>query len=270
MEFYGLFGESLSHSLSPTIHRRIYSAWGIKAAYKCFEIPSLELKSAVDALRTLSIAGVNVTIPYKEQIISYLDELSQLSKELQAVNTIKNDHGKLIGYNTDYAGFDLIFKRRNWSVKNRRVTVLGTGGAAKTVIAYLRDQQAEEIAVISRSPERFEDTKMITYIDYDALDTLSGDILINTTPVGMYPYIDETPAKESVIRSFDTLIDLIYNPNKTRFLSLGEKNGKETANGLDMLVGQAVRSVEIWQDISIESSLVDELISELQRNGIDI
>lgn len=269
MEFYGLFGEALSHSLSPELHKVIYQKIGINAAYKSFSFPTVYLKPATEGIRILSINGVNVTIPYKEKIIPYLDELDPFAEKLRAVNTIQNQNGKLVGYNTDYAGFGLIFTRRNWKLKDKSAVILGTGGAAKIVEAYLIDQGVKQIIIVSRSPEKYKNTHITTYTSYNNIQSLSGDFLINTTPVGMYPNVDDTPVTESTIQRFSMLIDLIYNPQETKFLSLGHQHNKQTANGLDMLVGQAVRAVEIWENLSIEERIIDELIEKFKKKRVD-
>lgn len=265
MKFYGLFGESLVHSHSPSLHKMIYQKIELDAAYKLFEFPKTQLKEAVDAVRVLSIKGVNVTIPYKEFVIPFLDEISPLAKKLGAVNTIENVQGKLIGHNTDYDGFGLILTRRQWDVKGKIAVILGSGGASKTVESYLMDHGIQMIYIVSRSPERFENTKKKKYTNYEDAQSLKGDILINTSPVGMYPHINESPLSETSIQQFDQLIDLIYNPSETTFLRLGRENNKQIANGLDMLVGQAIRSVEIWENCSIDEKITEELISEWKK-----
>jgi len=267
MKFYGLLGESLVHSHSPSLHKLIYQKVGLDAAYKLFEFPSTQLEQAIDGIRTLSINGVNVTIPYKEAVIPYLDEVSPFAKKLGAVNTIENANGRLIGHNTDYDGFGLILTRRQWDVNGKIAVVLGSGGASKTVEAYLMDHGIKMIYIVSRNPERFKDTKNKQYTNYEGAQSLTGDFLINTSPVGMYPNVNETPLSETTIQKFDYLIDLIYNPSETTFLRLGRKNNKQTANGLDMLVGQAVRAVEIWEKCSIDEQVTEELISEWKRQN---
>ncbi|UJF16033.1 shikimate dehydrogenase [Jeotgalibaca sp. MA1X17-3] len=262
MNFYGLLGETLGHSFSPRLHKLIYQKTKVDAAYKLFPFPPKELQQAMDGIRTLSIEGVNVTIPYKEAVLPYLDEVDSFAKKLGAVNTIKNINGKLIGYNTDYNGFGLILNRRNWDVNGKVAVILGSGGAAKTVEAYLVDHGIRQIYIVTRSPERFEHTENKTYVNYEEVQSLCGDYLINTTPIGMYPDCKSTPVNEKTIQNFDYIIDLIYNPTETALLKLGSKNSKQTANGLDMLVGQAVRAVEIWQESSIDEEIIEQLIFE--------
>ncbi|MFC6464691.1 shikimate dehydrogenase [Marinilactibacillus sp. GCM10026970] len=265
MHFYGLFGESLSHTLSPALHKRIYQLLRIDAAYKAFAFKPALLEQAVSGVKALTINGVNVTIPYKEKVMPYLDEIDSFAEKLNAVNTIEHKNGKLIGHNTDYAGFSLIFQRRNWTIKDKTAVILGTGGAAKIVEAYLLDQGIEQLIIASRSPEKYEDTTKKTYTTYDSLSSYSGDYLINTTPVGMYPEMNDSPVDASIVEQFGTIIDLIYNPEVTNLLKMGNQLHKETANGLEMLVGQAVRAVEIWENCMIEDSLIDELIEYFQN-----
>ena len=268
MNFYGLLGESLVHSHSPSLHKLIYQKVGLDAAYKLFAFPPAQLKQAMDGIRTLSINGVNITIPYKEAVIPYLDEVGPLAKKMGAVNTIENANGKLIGHNTDYAGFGLILSRRQWEVNGKIAVILGSGGASKTVEAYLMDYGIKMIYIVSRRPERFKNTENKRYTNYEEAQSLMGDFLINTSPVGMYPNINQSPLSEKTIQQFDYLIDLVYNPSETTFLRLGRENNKQTANGLDMLVGQAVRAIEIWEKCSIGEQVTEELISEWKtKNG---
>ncbi|WP_035051122.1 shikimate dehydrogenase family protein [Carnobacterium pleistocenium] len=262
MNVYGLFGESLVHSYSPSLHKLIYQKIGLEAAYQLFAFPPTQLKQAMDGIRTLSINGVNVTMPYKEASISYLDEIDLFAQKLGAVNTIENVNGKLIGHNTDYDGFGLILTRRGWEIRGKIAVILGSGGSSKMVEAYLMDHGIKRLYIVSRNPERFKNTSKKKYTNYEEVQSLTGDFLINTSPVGMYPNNKATPLNEKTIKRFDRLIDLIYNPSETTFLRLGRENSKQTANGLDMLVGQAVRAVEIWENCSIDEKVTEELITE--------
>lgn len=265
MNIYRLFGESLSHSLSPEIHKEIYRYIGAEAAYSLFPFSPENLEQAIQGVRTLSIQGVNVTIPYKESVLPYLDTIDEHAKQMQAVNTIHHEDDKLVGYNTDYDGFGLIFDRRGWEITGKTAVVLGTGGAAKMAVYYLKQNGAKQIFVVSRSPEKYQSENRVHYIGYTELPNITGDFLINTTPVGMYPNTENTPVDESVIQSFDFLIDLIYNPYETRFLALGNSLNKQTANGMDMLIGQAVKSVEIWEDVTIDSKVTNQLIDQFSK-----
>lgn len=246
MKFYGLFGKTLGHSISPQIHKKIYEVAGIIAAYKTFEIDEDELPAALESLRILGIHGANITIPYKQDFIPLINKLSPLAERLHSVNTIKNVNGAFEGHNTDYDGIALTFDLKNWDVKGKQTYILGSGGASLAIAHYFKDQGAASITIVSRSAG--EMTGPWEYIDYTELKVRSGDYLVNCTPIGMYPNVDATPVDEAVIAKFSHLFDMTYNPAITKFLKIGNSLGKDTVNGLDMLVGQAIRSVEIWED----------------------
>ncbi|EXJ22699.1 Shikimate 5-dehydrogenase I alpha [Alkalibacterium sp. AK22] len=265
MKFYGLFGEKLTHSLSPQLHKEIYKRAGINAAYKTFPFPPDQLHQAVNSLKILSISGTNVTIPYKKAVMPFLDKIDPVAQKLGVVNTIANKDGKLTGYNTDYDGFDLLFKRRSWSVQDKDVTVLGTGGSSQMVVAYLKDHGARSITLVSRSVKEAVEDERLRYLTYEDSAEISGHFLINTTPVGMYPNADSCPVDPAVISRFDALIDLIYNPMETVFLKEARERGKPGVNGLEMLIGQAVRAAEIWEDQTFPEELTDSLIKDYEQ-----
>lgn len=264
MKFYGLFGYPLGHSISPAIHHKIYELAEIEGAYKKFEVAEEDLKLAIQGVKVLGIAGANVTIPYKEKVMPLLDEVSQRSQRLHSVNTIKNTAGILTGYNTDYDGIALTFKIRNWQVAGKDIYVLGSGGASNGVTYFLSDQGARSITVVSRSPEKYEGPW--NCIDYQSLAQVKGDYLINCTPVGMYPKVDVSPVVKETLNHFKIAFDMIYNPAETLFLQYAREAGLDYANGLDMLVGQAIRSVEIWEDRKFEDSLVMEILDYFRKN----
>lgn len=262
MKFYGLIGETLTHSLSPQLHKEIYKRAGIPAAYKNFPLPSSKIEQATEAIRVLSISGSNVTIPYKEAVMPFLDEIDPTAENLGVVNTILNTDGHLKGYNTDYEGFGLLFTRRNWTLKDKHVTVLGTGGSSKMVVQYVKDHGAASITLVSRTPKETDEKGLVTYRTYDNLKDLKGDFLINTTPVGMYPNTASSPVPEAVIEDFKACIDLIYNPLETVFLKMARDNDTPAVNGLEMLIGQAIKSVEIWEHQTLSETLTDDLLRD--------
>ena len=263
MEFYGLLGEKLSHSLSPQIHKRIFELTGNSGAYKLFPVPRERLKSIGECIKLFGIKGMNVTIPYKEEIINQLDYISDEAKKIGAVNTIHLIDGKLYGYNTDYYGFGKMLDINEIKIKGKRAVILGTGGAAKAVVAYLQDNGVNEIYLVSRNKENSNINKSLKMIDYQELKDLDGDILINTTPVGMYPNIGQSPVSEDIIIKYNAVVDLIYNPRETEILRIAKLNGKKTCDGLYMLVGQAVKSQEIWQGMNIDNKVTNIIYKEL-------
>ncbi|MDU4429224.1 shikimate dehydrogenase, partial [Clostridium sp.] len=189
MEFYGLLGEKLSHSLSPQIHKRIFDLIGIEGAYKLFPVPKDKVKKLGEGIKIFGIRGMNVTIPYKKEVMDQLDFISDEARKIGAVNTISLENGKLYGYNTDYYGFGCMLDINKIEVKDKRAVVLGTGGAAKAVVTYLQDKGVKELFVVSRNKVNNNWNGEVNLIDYSDLQSLEGDLLINTTPVGMYPNV---------------------------------------------------------------------------------
>lgn len=264
LKFYGLFGNPLGHSISPQLHKKIYQVAKIEAAYKNFEIAAQELAPALEAMKILDIRGANVTIPYKQDFLPLLDTLSPLAERLYSVNTIRNNQGILEGYNTDYHGIALTFARRNWQVKGKQVFLLGSGGASHAAAHFFKDQGAAAVTIVSRSASSQEGEW--DYISYEELAQRSGDILVNCTPLGMYPRMDASPVKKETIAAFSIVFDMIYNPAETLLLKWAKELEKEYANGLDMLVGQAIRSVEIWEERKLSAGEVDEILAHFREN----
>lgn len=266
MDFYGLIGEKLPHSLSPKIHNALFKSLDIEGAYKLFEVEKEELGKAIDSLKILKIKGINVTIPYKQDVMEYLDFISEEAKKIGAVNTIHLNDGKLYGYNTDYFGFGTIIKNNDIEVRESIVMVLGNGGAAKAIITYLLDEGIKKIYLVSRKSKDNSsyDDERIECKSYEEITHIKGDILINSTPLGMYPHIDETPTHEDIISNFNVLIDIIYNPKETEFLKIGKALNKKVCGGIEMLVGQAIKAEEIWQGISLDNEVTKELYSIFQ------
>lgn len=243
MKRYGLIGHPLGHSFSKAYFTEKFEREGLDCEYLNFDLPSLDELREV----TKQSNGFNVTIPYKESIIPYLDDLDETAKEIGAVNTVKVlDDGRMIGYNTDVIGLNTIFPRAlPWAdgvLPLRGALVLGTGGASKAV-QYVLKKNNIPFHLVSRDPSKGH----FTY------DTLSPDItkehllIINATPVGMTPHINEAPLIPfEAITPQHVLFDLIYNPEETLFLRNGKVKGALTINGLSMLHAQAEASWEIW------------------------
>ncbi|WP_244834634.1 shikimate dehydrogenase [Clostridium sp. BJN0001] len=266
MDFYGLFGEKLGHSLSPEIHNTFFKICNIEGAYKLFEVEKENLKDAVLGLKALKIKGANVTIPYKVEIMKYLDFISDEAKKIKAVNTVCLKDGKLYGYNTDYFGFSDIIRKNNIDIDKKTAMVLGNGGACKAVITYLLDNNIEKVYLISRrknTENDFDDNRVILKT-YDEISDIKGKVLINTTPVGMYPNCGKSVVDEDIIRNFDVLIDIVYNPAETEFLKIGKKLNKKVYGGMTMLIGQAIKSEEIWQEKEFSDSYVENLYKKFK------
>ncbi len=245
----GLLGRHLTHSYSPQIHSQLG-----KYSYNIFEIAPDDLGSF---LQEKEFDGINVTIPYKKDVIPYCDTLSPQAQQLQAVNTIvKNTDGRLIGHNTDYFGFAEMLKVSGLSVLGKKVLVLGSGGASATITAVLSEKGAD-VVVISRSGNNHYGN---LHLHNDAA------VIVNTTPVGMYPDNGISPIDLSLFPHLAGVLDIIYNPARTALLLEAEKRGIVTVNGLYMLVAQAKESAEWFTGNKISDSKISEIYRELKAN----
>lgn len=268
MDKYGLIGGKLGHSLSPQIHELFFQYTGKKGTYALLETELDELPELMQKLKN-EYQGCNVTIPHKLHVMPLLNDISTEAKAIGAVNTIKFTTKGAFGYNTDYFGFARMLEYNDILLAGKTAVVLGSGGAARAVMKYLVDAKVKNIYLVTRKPAEL-DPHFLTIapqcqpIDYKTLAGLQGDLLINCTPVGMYPKIGEAVVPASVSASFEASVDLIYNPAKTLFLQQAEAAGKKAVNGLFMLVAQAVAAQEIWQGEKYDSELIARIMHELE------
>ena len=246
----GLIGEKLGHSFSPAIHGKLADY-----EYKLYE---LSPEQVGPFLEKKEYDGLNVTIPYKKTVIPYCDELTEAARSIGSVNTIvKRPDGTLLGHNTDYDGFMWLLKNAGAEVKGKKALVLGTGGASVTVQAALRDLGAAQVVVISRSGED----------NYENIARHSdAKILVNATPVGMYPKTGVSPVDLDVFTALEGVFDVVYNPAKTQLLLEAEKRGIPCANGLGMLVAQAKAACERFTGQPIADEKVYTIKAEMERN----
>ena len=242
----GLLGRKLGHSYSPQIHSQLADY-----DYKLFEKEPEELEAF---LRSGNFSGINVTVPYKKTVISFLDELSDTAARLGAVNTIVCRNGKLIGHNTDFFGFQTMFKASRLDVAGKKVLVLGSGGASNTAVAVLRDSGADVI-VISRSGENH-------YGNLDKHDDAA--VIVNTTPVGMYPHVGDSPIDLGLFPKLEGVLDVVYNPARTQLLLDAESRGIIAMNGLLMLVAQAKEAAEWFSGASISDEKIGQIHQALR------
>ena len=246
--YCGLLGAKLGHSYSPQIHSHLGSY-----SYDLLEKSEEELGIF---LKNAEFDGLNVTIPYKSTVIPYCNELSPVAARLGAVNTIvRRNDGKLIGHNTDYFGFDTMLLRSGLNVRGKKVLVLGTGGTSKTAVAVLEDHDAKVI-IISRSGEN----------NYNNLH-LHADaaVIVNTTPVGMYPKNGVAPLCLDGFPQLEGVLDVIYNPAKTALLLSAEERGLVAMNGLLMLVAQAKESAQWFTGQKIDDEKIDKIHHKLRQ-----
>ncbi|MBQ9963918.1 MAG: shikimate kinase [Clostridia bacterium] len=245
---YGLLGRSLSHSLSPQIH----AAFG-EYPYDLIEKPE---EALAEFFANPPYAAINVTIPYKKAVVPYCTELDDVARRIGSVNTIRFDKDAVRGYNTDYVGFTYMLERADITVSGKKVLVLGNGGASATVQCALEDLKAAEVVVISRSGENH----------YGNLDRhADAQVIINTTPVGMFPETAAAPLSLTHFPRCEAVADLIYNPLRTRLLAEAESRGLKTANGLAMLAAQGHRAAEIFLDKPLDKGLIEECLRRLEK-----
>ena len=244
---FGLLGRKLGHSFSPEIHRQL-AAYTEPYNYGIFEV---EPENLEDFVRHGDWAGLNVTIPYKQDVMAFCDEISPEAARIGAVNTLVRRNGKIIGYNTDYTGFRMTVEQSGAPAAGAKCIVLGSGGASKAVIAVLEDLGASEVVVVSRDGKTGCDYQQMKQLHQDAV------IMVNTTPVGMYPNSGVSAAYPGAFWKLEYVFDVVYNPLRTNFLCQARKSGMEGFNGLKMLVGQAKASAEYFLNCTIPDEAVD-------------
>jgi len=277
---FGLLGEKLGHSLSPQIHAELYRLLGLDASYELFEIPRGGLHARFAKLRRVC-AGLNVTIPYKLDVISELTETDAAVKAIGACNTIKFSGcgAKAQGFNTDYFGFKRLLGHYKIKIKNKAVVVLGTGGAARAVLRCVRDLGAGNVMLVTRQVESAPQDLRAEYTDatkdlsdaqtglglctYAELPRVRGDVIINCTPVGMYPRTGVSPVSAEILRGYTDAVDVVYNPAETEFLRLARQKGLNAANGLFMLAAQAIASEEIWLGRELGDDIIEAIAAHL-------
>jgi shikimate dehydrogenase len=249
-ELYGVIGNPVHHSLSPMIHNGAFRRLGWNAVYLAFEVKNVE--EALRGIRGLGVRGVSVTIPFKTEVLPFLDKIEGLAKKVGAVNTIVNRRGRLIGYNTDCEGA-LEALEEKMDLRGKRVVLLGAGGAARAIGFGLKERGVPLI-VVNRSKERGR-----------ALSKEGGveaDIMINATSLGMYPRDGETPLPKELLKKGMMVMDIVYEPLQTRLLREAKKKGCITVDGLEMLIRQGVAQFEIWTGRRLE---IGKIRKDLRR-----
>jgi len=250
MKQYGCIGKKLTHSFSKEIHARL-------ADYQ-YELIELSEEEIQPFFEKKDFEAINVTIPYKQTVIPYLDSVSEIAHRIGAVNTIVNRNGKLYGYNTDYYGMKALIERVGLSLCGKKVMVLGTGGTSKTARVVATDLGAAEVLTVSRR----KTDEFITYAEAVSLHA-DTEILINTTPSGMYPDCDSKPIDLSAFDRLEGVIDAVYNPLCTNLVLDAKQKGIKAEGGLYMLVMQAVVAVERFLDTKIEKSVADRVFASV-------
>ncbi len=245
----GIIGEKLPHTFSPTLYGHIFEKTNFEATYSVLEIPRDAFDFIVKDV-TSDLDGYNVTIPYKSKIVGYLESASQDAKEIGAVNVVD---AKKIGYNTDWLGFKKSLEKR--TLKGKFALVLGAGGAARAIV-YALKKMGLEVYVVNRTREKGENLAKDMGANYGYPNFSKIAIVVNATPLGMYPYLESRPSFDlSRLKRSCLVYDLVYNPQQTRFLKEADGYGLRTVSGLEMLVWQARHNLEFWGLFEAENFL---------------
>ena len=242
---YGIIGNPVSHSLSPAMHNAALAANGINGVYLPFPAPDIE--DAVRGIRGLGIQGASVTIPHKEKVMVLLDEVESVAMRIGAVNTIIRITDKLIGMNTDWLGATRTLEEAR-DLRDAEVVLVGAGGSARAIGFGLLERGAS-LVLCSRTESRgrsLADDLGCSWVSLSDVETLSGNILVNATSVGMQPGVGETPVPGAILSRFQVVMDIVYAPLKTRLLQEAEAAGCTIINGLEMLLYQGVAQFELW------------------------
>jgi len=258
---FGIIGHPLKHSISPRLFNEIFKIMNLNFVYEPFELSMKDLDVFINSLRRSDIAGINVTIPFKEKVCDLLDWLDPPAKRIKAVNTIHKVNDKLYGYNTDYYGFSESIKE--FKDRLRNVLIFGGGGAARAVLYSISQLNYQKVFLVVRSARRREKLqedfgymKNLEIKEWEEVyiqETLKGvDFVVNTTPLGMEGFSDSYPLKPTYSLQGKVFVDLVYKPELTPFLKIGQSFGAEIKNGVEMLIFQAIKSFEIWTGLKTE------------------
>jgi shikimate dehydrogenase len=252
---YCIIGDPVQHSLSPLIQNAAFSALGIKSTYISFRVPSHDLKTSIESLKSIGIAGFNVTIPHKMSILPYLDKLDHTASKSNAVNTVKNDTGKLIGYNTDIYGFIQPLYTRNIDFKGKKVLIIGAGGAAYAIVTSLSYEKGiEKISLVNRSSDKA--SKLVEHAlklglnihkeDFENLSKIASqsDLIINSTSIGLNN--ESSPIERSYINPNSLVYDIVYKPIVTDLLRKAKEVNARVVYGYEMLIAQGAQAFKIW------------------------
>ena len=251
---YAVIGDPIDHSLSPNIHNAAFRHLELDHSYIAYKISAGELAAGIDSLKKIRIAGFNVTIPHKIEIMKFLDDMDTTSKVIGAVNTVSNENGRLKGYNTDMIGFLDPIKKRNLTMKNANVMLVGAGGAARAIITAMVKEKASKITIVNRTMENSYQLAVFAKeiggnVEVVSLDKAEDEIsdhkfIINSTSIGMKN--EPSPISTENINENSIVYDIVYQPINTDLIKKSKENGATIIYGYEMLLSQAACSFEIW------------------------
>jgi len=256
LKTFAVIGDPIEHSLSPTIHNAAYRELDIECTYIAYRIPKGELAMGIESLKKIKIAGFNVTIPHKIEMMKYLDDVDENCKKIGAVNTVLNDDGILRGFNTDMDGFLEPIKSKEIEIKNSKILMLGAGGAARAIIAGFQKENAKKITIVNRTKSK--GNELAEFSNRLGLSSVSKsiedmndfesefDIIVNASSLGLKNEVNIIPNK--LFNEKTTVYDIVYKPIKTDLINIAKEKKCKIVFGYEMLLGQAIRSFEIWLD----------------------
>ena len=250
MKKYLVIGNPIEHSLSPKLHNHWIKKNNIDAVYDKKQINEVDIKEIISEVRNGKIDGINVTVPFKQSVIPFIDELSSEANQAQSVNTIYKENNKILGHNTDISGFELAIRGKGYDMKNKKLFILGAGGVVPSIILALRKMGAAKIILSNRTKKKAEELK-IFFSDLEIVDwgeTPEFNIIINATSLGLNQD-DEIKLDYAGLGPNKLFYDVIYNPKQTKFLSKAKKFGNQTENGKMMFIYQAHQAFTIWHKI---------------------
>jgi shikimate dehydrogenase len=278
-----VIGDPIEHSLSPVMHNAAFQKLGLNLVYVAFNVTRNGLKDAISGARSLGLRGLNVTMPHKKAVMSYLDETDSTAEAIGAVNTILNNQGKLVGYNTDGKGAMIALQENGVYPEEKKMLLLGAGGAAKA-IAFQAAQEVEELVILNRTSEKA--TKLAELLckkfgkkvkggalSVEVLkeEMKTADVLVNATSVGMHPDVNRSPVPSDLLRRDLCVMDIIYNPFETRLVKDAKAVGAKVVLGLEMLLYQGAVSFEIWTNCPAPVDVMKKAaLDKLAEQGVTV
>ena len=275
----GIIGDPVDHTLSPPMHNAAFKELNLDFVYVAFRVRKDELKHAIAGAKSLDIHGLNVTMPHKNAVMKYLDEIYSTAKSISAVNTILNDEGRLKGYNTDGLGAIKALKENGISLKGKKLLLLGAGGAGKA-IAFHAAQEVEELVILNRTTQKAKKLAEVLRKKFDKKisgNSLSAkiikeelrdaDILVNATSVGMHPNVSRSLVDPSWLRPDLCVMDVVYNPIETKLAKDAKALGAKVISGVEMLVYQGAASFEIWTNHAAPVEVMKQAVLNKLESG---
>ena len=266
MKIFGILAHPAGHSLSPAMHNAAFSKLNIKANFKFFDIKEKDLKKFFSQVKTEKITGLAVSIPYKEKIFPFLDQIDDVVRSTGSINTVFWKNNKLCGSNTDVFGFSKALQEK-YQVAKKNVLIFGAGGSARSVIFSLKTLKAKKIFLWARKIEQSKKLAQNFKINFlpsslDEIDFQQFDLVINTTPLGMWPQENNCVLPKKFWKKFSAAFDLVMNPQKTKFLQYAQEINAKTIFGYKMLLYQGMRQFEIWHQRKAPLKLMEEVLLE--------